>query len=219
MARMTPTERREAIVAATLSVILDKGLAATTVRDIAERMGTSSGLIHHYFPSMDDVLAEAFDVAATADLELTREAVRSGTTPLARLQLFFASYTRADEDWSFQLWLDAWAEAGRRPAVQATSRRVNIAWQELLAEIITQGVTTGEFICPHPGDAAWRILSLLDGLALQAVAHHDLIDRASVTAWSMELAERELGLDGQLRAGEPQRRPGAATIGGASFPA
>jgi AcrR family transcriptional regulator len=200
MARMTPAERREAIVAATLAVILEKGLAATTVRDIAERMGTSSGLIHHYFPSMDDVLAEAFDVAATADLELTREAVQSGDTPLVQLRLFFASYTRADEDWSFQLWLDAWAEASRRPAVQASSRRVNIAWQELLADVIRRGVAAGDFACAEPGDAAWRILSLLDGLALQSVAHRDLIDRASVTSWSMALAEAELGLSGALTA-------------------
>lgn len=216
---MTPVERRDAIVAATLAVILEKGLAATTVRDIAERMGTSSGLIHHYFPSMDDVLAEAFDVAATADLELTREAVSSGSTPLAQLRLFFASYTRADEDWSFQLWLDAWAEASRRPAVQETSRRVNIAWQELLAEIITRGVVAGEFTCPHPGDAAWRILSLLDGLALQSVAHRDLIDRASVTAWSMALAERELGVVGALLTDVRPRQPHQPAHGGASFPA
>jgi AcrR family transcriptional regulator len=194
MARMTPAERREAIVTATLAVILEKGLAATTVRDIADRMGTSSGLIHHYFPSMDDVLAEAFDVAATADLETTRRAVLTGRTPTDQLRLFFTSYTRADQDWSFQLWLDAWAEASRRPAVQATSRRVNIAWQELLDDIISRGVDAGEFTCPTPGDAAWRILSLLDGLALQSIAHRNLIDRESVIAWSMALAERELGL-------------------------
>ena len=70
MARMTPAERRDAIVAATLAVMLEKGMAATTVRDVAEQMGTSSGLIHHYFASMDELLAAAFDLAATADLEV-----------------------------------------------------------------------------------------------------------------------------------------------------
>lgn len=210
MARMTPAARRDAIVAATLSVILEKGLAATTVRDVAERMGTSSGLIHHYFPSMDEVLAAAFDVAATADLEVTREAVRAGTTPLEQLRLFFASYARADQDWSFQLWLDAWAEAGRRPAVQETSSRVNVAWQELLSDIITRGVAAGEFACPSPGDAAWRILSMLDGLALQSVAHRALIDRRSVNEWSMALAERELGLIGALRSPPSNADDGAS---------
>lgn len=200
MARMTPTARREAIVDAALAVILEKGLAATTVRDVAERMGTSSGLIHHYFPSMDEVLAAAFDVAATADLDLTREAIR-GAAPTDQLRRFFASYGRADQDWSFQLWLDAWAEASRRPAVQETSRRVNIAWQEVLRDVIERGVATGEFVCLAPDDAAWRILSLLDGLTLQSVAHRALIDRESVIAWSLGLAELELGLAGVPRRG------------------
>jgi len=202
MARMTPAARREAIVDAALAVILEKGLAATTVRDVADRMGTSSGLIHHYFPSMDEVLAAAFEVAATADLDLTRDAIRGGVTPTEQLRLFFASYGRADQDWSFQLWLDAWAEATRRPAVQETSRRVNIEWQEVLRDVIERGVATGEFACPAPDDAAWRILSLLDGLTLQSVAHRALIDRESVIAWSLALAERELGLAGVLTAAE-----------------
>ena len=62
--RMSPTERREAIVDATLAVMLRQGMAATTARDVAHEMGTSSGLIHHYFDSMDDVLAAAFERVA-----------------------------------------------------------------------------------------------------------------------------------------------------------
>jgi AcrR family transcriptional regulator len=213
MARMTPAARREAIVDAALAVILEKGLAATTVRDVADRMGTSSGLIHHYFPSMDEVLAAAFDVAATADLDLTRAAIRGGATATDQLRLFFDSYGRADQDWSFQLWLDAWAEATRRPAVQETSRRVNIEWQKVLRTVIERGVATGEFVCPAPDDAAWRILSLLDGLTLQSVAHRALIERESVIAWSRALAELELGLAGVLSAGgAPTTRPDPTSV-------
>ena len=47
--RMSPADRRSAIVAATVDVARRKGLASTTVRDVAAEMGTSSGLIHHYF--------------------------------------------------------------------------------------------------------------------------------------------------------------------------
>ena len=68
---MAPDRRREAIVAATVAVARRKGLATTTVRDVAAEMGTSSGLIHHYFASMDDVLAAAFEVVASQDLELS----------------------------------------------------------------------------------------------------------------------------------------------------
>lgn len=194
MPRMTSSERRDAIVEAALNVMVGKGMAATTVRDVAEQMGTSSGLIHHYFESMDDLLAAAFDRAAGRDLDATRAAVARGGGPVERLAVFFATYVRAEQDWAFQLWLDAWAEAARRPAVRETSQRLNVAWQQLLSETIRAGVNADVMVCGDPEAAAWRILSLLDGLALQAVAHRLLINRQAVISWSVSYAEAELGL-------------------------
>lgn len=194
MKRMPPDLRREAIVAAALSVAVRKGLASTTVRDVAAQMGTSSGLIHHYFESMDDVLAAAFEQVARQDLVSSSTLMAGADSPTAALRSFFASYTPADKDWAFQLWLDAWAEAARRPAVRATSRRLNLAWQGLLEGVIRAGVADGSFTCTDPAGAAWRILSLLDGLALQVVAHGTTITRDEVLAWATGAAEVELGL-------------------------
>ena len=191
---MTPVERREVIVAATVDVARRKGLASTTVRDVAAEMGTSSGLIHHYFASMDEVLAAAFEVVARQDLELSARLMAEASSPVDALRVFFRTYTPSDKDWAFQLWLDAWAEAARRPAVQATSRRLNLEWQGLLERTIAAGVAAGPFRCTDPGAAAWRILSLLDGLALQVVAHGTTISRDDVVAWSTAAAEGELGL-------------------------
>ena len=195
MKRMSPDQRREAIVAAALGVAVRKGLASTTVRDVAAEMGTSSGLIHHYFESMDEVLAAAFERVAAQDLGLSARAMAAAGSPLEALRVFFRTYTPADKDWAFQLWLDAWAEAARRPAVQATSRRLNLEWQGLLEGTIVRGVGAGAFRCADPAAAAWRILSLLDGLALQVVAHGTTISRDEVVAWAAGAAERELGLE------------------------
>jgi AcrR family transcriptional regulator len=192
--RMTPDQRREAIVAATIDVARRKGLASTTVRDVAAEMGTSSGLIHHYFSSMDDVLAAAFEIVASQDLGLSERLMAEAESPVEALRIFFRTYTPSDKDWAFQLWLDAWAEAARRPAIQATSRRLNLEWQTLLERTIEAGVRSGAFVCRDPDGAAWRILSLLDGLALQVVAHGTTISRQDVVAWSTAAAERELGL-------------------------
>ena len=191
---MSPADRRSAIVAATVDVARRKGLASTTVRDVAAEMGTSSGLIHHYFGSMDEVLAAAFEVVARQDLEVSVGLMAGAASPVEALRIFFRTYTPADKDWAFQLWLDAWAEAARRPAVQATSRRLNLEWQALLERTIRSGVAEGALRCEDAVGAAWRILSLLDGLALQVVAHGTTITRRDVVAWSTAAAERELGL-------------------------
>jgi AcrR family transcriptional regulator len=194
MKRMPPDQRREAIVAAALSVAVTKGLASTTVRDVAAAMGTSSGLIHHYFGSMDEVLAAAFERVARQDL-VASSALRAGAaSPTDALRAFFTSYTPADKDWAFQLWLDAWAEAARRPAIRAVSEALNLEWQGLLETTIRRGVADGSFVCRDPVGAAWRILSLLDGLALQVVAHGSTLSRDDVVAWSTAAAEVELGL-------------------------
>ena len=194
MARMSPSDRREAIVDAALAVARKKGLAATTVRDVATHMGTSSGLIHHYFDSMDDVLAAAFERVAGEDLRETELLLERAGDPLELVRAFLASYKPVGDDWAFQLWLDAWAEAGRRPVLRAASSRLNLAWAALLERAIRQGVAGGVFRCDDPTGAAWRILSVVDGLALQVVAHQTIVDRADMLAWASIAAERELGL-------------------------
>ena len=121
--KASPVERREAIVDAALAVARRKGLASTTVRDVAAEMGTSSGLIHHYFDSMDEVLAAAFERVAGEDLRET-ESMLAGGDPRAVLAGFLRSYAPVGNDWAFQLWLDAWAEAARRPLLRAVSSRL-----------------------------------------------------------------------------------------------
>ncbi len=195
MARMSPAARRTAIVDAALSVMRRKGIAATTVRDVAQEMGTSPGLVHHYFDSMDSLLATAFERAAGEGYETTKAAIAAADTPIERIRATFSTYTRTEQDWAFQLWLDAWAEAARRPVLQATSQRLNVAWQQMVVEVIADGAAAGVFTCEDPEAAAWRIMSLLDGLALQTVAHPTAVDRAAVVGWSLGYAESELGLE------------------------
>lgn len=194
MARLSSDERRDAIVDATLAVARRKGLGATTVRDVAAEMGTSSGLVHHYFDSMDEVLAEAFARAARIDLETVEAAVRQAGSPTRALTSFLQGYAPVESDWTFQLWLDAWSEAGRRPIVREISAALNVAWKELLAGLIVEGVEAGEFECADPEGAAWRLISLLDGLVLQVVAHRSTVDRPTMIRWARLAAERELGL-------------------------
>ena len=202
---MSPFERREAIVDAALAVARRKGLAATTVRDVAAEMGTSSGLIHHYFDSMDEVLAAAFERVAREDLEQTEVLLEQIGNPQELIRAFLASYAPVGDDWAFQLWLDAWAEAARRPVLREVSSRLNLAWAALLERAIRAGVADGTFQCDDPTAAAWRILSVVDGLALQVVAHGTILDRADMLAWASTAAERELALPpGGLRVVPPR---------------
>ena len=79
--------------------------------------------------------------------------------------------------------------------LRATSRRLNLALaRPCSSDTIRAGVADGPFRCPDPAGAAWRILSLVDGLALQVVAHGTTITRGEAFAWAAASSERELGL-------------------------
>jgi len=206
MARMARSERRDAIIDAALAVARRKGLGATTVRDVATQMGSSSGLIHHYFDSMDDVLAAAFERIAEQDLVETEAMLQAAGKPREVLAEFLRSYAPVGEDWDFQLWLDAWSEAARRPHLREASARLNLGWEGLLERAIRAGVADGSFRTADPVGAAWRILSVVDGLALQVVAHQTIVNRADMLAWAAAAAEQELQLEpGALRSATSPR--------------
>ena len=194
MKRMTPDQRREAIVAAALVVAVRKGLASTTVRDVAAEMGTSSGLIHHYFDSMDEVLAAAFERVAEQDLALSAgamaEAVIAGRGPAGVLPDLHPGRQGLGVPAVARRLGRGGPPAG--PPGDVTPAQPGVAGAP--GRTIGRGVAAGAFACPDPAGAAWRILSLLDGLALQVVAHGTTISRDEVVAWATGAAERELGL-------------------------
>lgn len=65
-------ERRKAILLAAARVFEEKGYAAATMNDIAERLGASKGVIYYQFRNKEEVIAELRIVLAqeeTAELE------------------------------------------------------------------------------------------------------------------------------------------------------
>ena len=198
---MDPDVRRQTIVEAARTVASRKGLSATTVRDVAEEMGTSSGLIHYYFTSMDQLLAEVFSQVAETDLSATRERMDLATSQTGRLAAYFAAWADPANDGTFQFWLDAWSEAGRNETVRKRSRALNVEWQKTLSEVISSGIAAGEFNEVDADAVSWKALSLLDGLSLQVVAHPTVIERGRASELATNSIERDLGLEiGALRA-------------------
>lgn len=194
MASLQFDARREAIIAAAMTLATGKGLLAASAADVAAKAGTSTAEIYRSFNTNDDLLAAVFERAATEDLDATSASLADDLGSTAKIRRFIAEYRRVDSA-AFQLWLDAWAAAARRPAIRAVSQRLNLAWQQLLADLIVAGVAAAEFSCADPHATAWRLLSLLDGLSIQAVAHPGAIHLGTVVEWGLVGAGLELGVD------------------------
>lgn len=57
----SPDIRREEIVAAARDLYASQGVRATTVQDLAKRVGVTRGLIYHYVGDMDSLVTQVLD--------------------------------------------------------------------------------------------------------------------------------------------------------------
>ncbi len=135
-------ETRDRIVRATFDLHTEKGIAATSVRDIAERADVAVGSVYHHFPTYDDVL----QACGAYTLQLTQPPTASifegvDTVP-ARLKAlvdsqfsFYARFpglerVRADRDKFVRL--DAFVlaeEASRRDLLAGALKKRRLAKQ------------------------------------------------------------------------------------------
>ena len=61
-------------------------------------------------------------------------------------------------------------------------------------DVIVAGVKDGSFSCDDAQGTAWRLVGLMDGLAVQVTVHSRVISRRQLADWVRVAATRELGL-------------------------
>lgn len=108
-ARRKPTEqRRVEIVSAACQIALADGLDSVTLRRIADTLGVFPGLVSYYFPSVGDLVAEAFGDVMTHDRDETFAMIEA-TAPahLLRMRELLLYMLNDDRDRISLLWLDA----------------------------------------------------------------------------------------------------------------
>jgi AcrR family transcriptional regulator len=194
VARRKVEVRRDEILRATCDEVAKRGFAHTRAADVAANLGVSTGLIFYHFDSKDALLSAAFAYAAERDLERLDAAATGTGSALRRLARVLRMYGPEGIGAGWALWIDAWAAALRSPEMAEVSRRLDVRWKDTVAEVIKQGVTSGEMTCTDPSGAAWRITALLDGLAVQAVVHEGVLTKRQINAWVRALAASELGV-------------------------
>ncbi|MFJ8146437.1 TetR/AcrR family transcriptional regulator [Streptomyces sp. NPDC096048] len=206
--RKSPAARRAEIVAAASGVALTEGLECITLRRIAEELDVRSGLISHYFPAVEDLVAEAYGDAAGAELDALLPADLAGATPTRHLARFFARATGAAFDDISRLWLNARHLSRYRPTLRDRVAVQEAAWRDRLEALIREGVRRGEFRTEDPLVAAVQILVVLDGLGMLVNSADTADDPPAVRLMPVTTAERELGLPaGTLLASDTPNRP------------
>jgi AcrR family transcriptional regulator len=190
----------DALLRTACDVILARGLPNTRTADVAAAAGVSQALVFYHFESKDRLLAQAFAYAAEQDLARLDEAMAAKSKPLDKLRKLLKIYAPTGNSKAWALWIDGWAESMRVPELESVSRRLDLRWKESLTDVITTGVADGTFACDDPTGAAWRIIALVDGLAVQVTVHDRVISRRQLGEWVRLAAARELGIEPDLLA-------------------
>ncbi|MFF8883836.1 TetR/AcrR family transcriptional regulator [Streptomyces flaveolus] len=192
--RKNPAARRAEIVAAASEVALTEGLECITLRRIAEELDVRAGLISHYFPAVEELVAEAYGDAVAAELDELLPVDRAGATATQHLTRFFTRTSGESFDDISRLWLNARHLSRYRSVLRARVAVQEAAWRNRLEALIREGVELGEFRTGDPMVAAVQILVVLDGLGMLVNSVDTGDDPPVVRRLPVTTAERELGL-------------------------
>ncbi|MBI1376272.1 MAG: TetR family transcriptional regulator [Frankiales bacterium] len=199
MARRKVEVRREEILAATEAEVTRRGFARTRVGDVADALGVSTALVFYHFGTKEKLFAEALEHAVRRDMARLDRVVERTTDPVDGVRRMLRLWAPEGSANGWTVWVDAWSESLREPEMRAMSRRLDVRWKDVLAEMIRRGNDNGTFRCPDPDSAAWRLSALLDGLAVQVTVHRNLTKK-QLAEWVRGAAAHELGVDPALLA-------------------
>src|SRR3954468_9239162 len=108
-------ERLEQILDAACRAILDRGFPATRIADIAAAAGVSTGTVHYYFATKDEVLVAALKWASA---RLFSRVEHPGDEPsaarLGRLLAVAVPYPGPARD-EYILWIELWLRVLHQP--------------------------------------------------------------------------------------------------------
>jgi AcrR family transcriptional regulator len=191
-------ERARRILAAACRAIVRRGVDATRIADIAREAGTSTGTVHYYFETRDDVLVAALQWANEEayrrfDRELEQDA--DPTAKLARLLELAIPHAGASRD-EWVVWIELATSALHRPDLLDASQRIGSRWRSYFFDIVREGVEAGDFR-PAVGadEAAERIVALTDGLGLNSVLGHTWMPPERVHELLVRFVADELGVE------------------------
>ena len=204
---------RQRILAAACAVIVEKGMAATRVADIAREAGLSSASIHYHFATKDEVLFAAVKWQNERETERRTAIAASDASATVKLARFLDAsmpprgFAREEALIRF----DLWGRAMREQAYSDVLRPLREEWRRQFAAILEEGVTTGEFRpdCSF-AQTLEELTAILDGYSFQYTLGYRWMNASRLWGLLADYAAIHLGVPpdafAQARAGSLRHR-------------
>jgi AcrR family transcriptional regulator len=191
---------RERILEAACDLIASDGIDDVRIARVATKAGASTALVHHYFSTREELLAQAlvhsFERAGEDRFAAGPEPA-SAAAGLARAIDECLPLPGAQErEWV--LWVELWLRAVRDEELRPVAADLYRRYREWMAGFIRAGIEAGEFAAETDVEAtADAAMALIDGVGVRALIGDPAMDveRAREVVGD-ELAAR-LGIDPQ----------------------
>ncbi len=148
------------ILLAAATAFAARGFHATTTRDIAAQAGLSSAALYFYFRSKEEVLYQIATSALDFTIEVAATEAKSPGTPGERLtnlvRVLTIWHTYNSQVAHVVLYQTGALTPDHLADIAVKQREVS----QIVRQVITDGVTSGEFDVPDTGAATIAVLSL-----------------------------------------------------------
>jgi AcrR family transcriptional regulator len=188
-------ERLEQILEAACRAILERGFPATRIADIAAEAGVSTGTVHYYFATKDEVLVAALKWASGRLFARIEEpADDAASARLARLLEVSVPYPGPARD-EYVLWIELWLRVLHQPALLAQCEAFSAQWRGYFHDVVRRGVEAGEFApAAAPDEVAERLVAFVDGVGFETALGYRWTSPERMHARVAAFAAEQLGV-------------------------
>lgn len=186
---LAKAERRQALIAATITSIAEFGLSGTTMARVTEIAGTSIGLANFYFDSKERLFEAVIQHLADEDRDLWQKRNADLTlTPADRLIAFIDArfHPRCCDRQTLAVWFAFWGDAGARDIYR---RIAGVMDEERLEAEVAIIASLGRSEGTIPYDARETALGMeafYDGLWLNLLLYPDDFKRLACRQRAIE---------------------------------
>jgi AcrR family transcriptional regulator len=157
--RNQPASRRDELLELAATMFAQRGLRATTVRDIADSAGILSGSLYHHFSSKEQMVDELLRGFLDWLFARYQEIVETEPNPLERLKGLFMASFEAIEDRHAQVVI--YQDEAKRLSSQERFSYVeerNKEQRKMWVDVLNQGIDEGYFRPDLDVDLVYRFI-------------------------------------------------------------